>query len=243
MMPDPRPHALIFGASSGIGAALALRLAGSHTVTALARRMDRLDALAAGNAAIHPGVCDVAMAETIQPAIEAAVAARGPIDLMVYCAGLQSIRPLRTTKRDEIDRVITVNLTAAVQVASHFASPRMTTGDALFCIISSIAAQRPEPGIIPYAVAKAGVEALVKGVAREAAPRRAVAIAPGWLDTEMTQGQPRVYTPEFRDKLAGSTPRGIATVDQVVDLIMFLARPESGAITGQTITIDGGASL
>src|SRR5690606_26100541 len=109
----------------------------------------------------------------------------------------------------------------ALVSASAFASPRTTHPEAVYCAISSIAAQRPEPGIVAYSAAKAGLDALVRGLARESAPRRAVAIAPGWLDTEMTQSQPHVYNQEFRERLAASTPRGIATVDEVVELALY----------------------
>jgi enoyl-[acyl-carrier-protein] reductase (NADH) len=59
----------------------------------------------------------------------------------------------------------------------------------------------------------------------------------------MTQSQPHVYNDEFREKLAASTPRGIATVDEVVDLAMFLMSDAARSITGQTVTVDAGASL
>lgn len=239
----PRPHALIVGASSGIGAALARRLAEDHQVSLLARRTDRLDGLAHDLSAARAYACDVADSERLTETIKAAVAANGKIHRFVYCAGRQLIKPLRATSAADMADVVGVNLTGALVSAAAFASPRNTHAESIFCVISSIAAQRPEPGIVAYSVAKAGLDALVHGVARECAPKRAVAIAPGWLDTEMTQGQPHVYNEEFREKLAASTPRGIATVDEVVDLALFLMSDAARSITGQTVTIDAGASL
>ena len=243
MTGSPRPHALIVGASSGIGAALAHRLAADHHVSLLARRAERLDVLAKDHSTASAYACNAADSEQLIETIKAAVAANGKIDRFVYCAGRQLIKPLRATSTAEIADVVGVNLTGALVSAAAFASPRLTHAESIFCVISWIAAERPEPGIVAYSVAKAGLDALVHGVARECAPRRAVAIAPGWLDTEMTQGQPHVYNAEFREKLAASTPRGIATVDEVVDLALFLMSGAARSITGQTVTIDAGASL
>jgi NAD(P)-dependent dehydrogenase (short-subunit alcohol dehydrogenase family) len=234
-----RPHALIVGASSGVGSAISARLAVDHHVSLLARRVNRLD-IGAHHSAY---ACDVIDKEELTEAIRAAVAANGKIDRFVYCAGRQLIKPLRTVSAADIADIVNVNLTGALVSAAAFASSRNAHPESVFCVISSIAAQRPEPGILIYSAAKAGLDALVRGLARECAPKRAVAIAPGWLDTEMTQAQPHVYNDEFVAKLAASTPRGIATVEEVVDLAMFLMSDKARSITGQTVTIDAGASL
>jgi NAD(P)-dependent dehydrogenase (short-subunit alcohol dehydrogenase family) len=244
-MTDPageqRPHALIVGASSGIGAALAKMLAADHHVSLLARRIDRLEALGIQDSTAY--ACDVADSEKLTDTIKSAVTANGKIDRFVYCAGRQLIKPIRAVSAADMADVVNINLTGALVSAAAFASPRNAHPDSVFCVISSIAAQRPEPGILAYSAAKAGLDALVRGLARECAPKRAVAISPGWLDTEMTQAQPHVYNDEFRERLAASTPRGIATVDEVVALASFLMSDAARSITGQTVTIDAGASL
>ena len=79
-----------------------------------------------------------------------------------------------------------------------------------------------EPAIVPYAASKAGLDALIKGLARELAPRRAVGVAPGWLDTEMTQAHARLYGAEFKEALEKRSPAGAATVESIVDAIAFL---------------------
>lgn len=236
-----RPHALIVGASSGIGAALAERLAATHHVSLLARRTERLEALAGANCTAYS--CDVADGQKLTETIKAAVASHGKVDRFIYCAGRQLIKPIRAVSVADMADLVNVNLTGALVSAAAFASPRNAHADSVFCVISSIAAQRPEPGILAYSAAKAGLDALVRGLARECAPKRAVAIAPGWLNTEMTQAHPHVYNDEFRERLAASTPRGIATVAEVVELAVFLMSDAARSITGQTLTIDAGASL
>jgi gluconate 5-dehydrogenase len=219
MTDAPKPHALIVGASSGIGYALVERLAATHHVTALARRVERLQPFS--EEGVNALRCDVTDVSQITTIVDAAVAACGKISCLIYCAGIQEIKPIRMLREPDIRNILDVNLTGALIFASLMASQRISESDAVFCAISSIAAHRPEPAIVPYAVAKAGIEALVKGLARELAPRRAVGVAPGWLDTEMTRGFAKVYNQTFRENLARTSPRGIATVAAVVDLVEF----------------------
>lgn len=237
----PKPHALIVGASSGLGHLVAERLVKTHRVTAIARRIDRLATLEAAGASIFQ--CDVSDLESIPTIVDTAVETHGKIDCLIYCAGTQMIKPMRALKTSDIEMIVTVNLTAALVFARLMASQRISSIDSVFCAVSSIAAQRPEPGIIPYAVTKAGIEAMVKGLARELAPRRAVGIAPGWLETEMTEAYKQIYNDTFKADLEKRAPRGIATTAAVADLIEFLISPKASYITGQIVTIDGGASL
>lgn len=234
-------HILVVGASSGIGRAVAERLATTARITATARRVERLAALAAaGMRTVTQDVLDFA---AIAPALQDAVAAQGPLTGLVYCAGVQVIKPMRSLAIDEIERLYRTNLIAPTLFAAAFASARVSARDAVFCAISSVAAARPEPAIVPYAASKAGLDALIKGLARELAPRRAVGVAPGWLDTEMTQAHARLYGPEFREGLAKRSPAGVASIDSVVDAIEFLMSPRARHVTGEILRVDGGAAL
>lgn len=240
-MADDRPHVLIVGASSGIGRALAQRLAGPVVVTAMARRADRLADLASDD--IDPAPADVCDSTQLGAALQAAVAKRGPLSAMVYCAGLQRVKPMRAMSVEDVENVYRVNLVAPTLLATQFASARISRQNAVFCVVSSIAGDRPEPGIVAYGAAKAGLNGLVYGMARELGPRRAVGVAPGWLDTEMTQQFPHLYGEDFKQRLAKESPAGPATVDAVVEAIAFLISPAASHITGQVIRIDGGAGL
>ena len=240
-MSETRGHILVVGASSGIGRAVAERLAATTQVTAVARRADRLAELAASGVATV--AADVADLSGIAGLVQGIVAERGLLTGLVYCAGVQLIKPMRALAVDEVDRLYRINLVAPTVFASAFASARVSTRDSVFCAVSSVAAQRPEPAIVPYAASKAGLDALIKGLARELAPRRAVGVAPGWLDTEMTQSQARLYTAEFREALEKRSPTGIATVESVVDAIAFLLSPQARYVTGEILRVDGGATL
>jgi NAD(P)-dependent dehydrogenase (short-subunit alcohol dehydrogenase family) len=234
-------HVLIVGASSGIGLALAQKLSHTAHVSGMARRTERLAEIS--HMGITPIACDVGQLDSIPALVDEAVAAHGKLDALIYCAGKQLIKPMRITKIDEIEEVVRVNLTAAVIFAKLFASAKIANANAAFCAISSIAGHRPEPAIIPYSVSKAGLDALVKGLARECGPKRAFAIAPGWLDTEMTQSYPQIYNAGFQEELARKSPAGLATVDSVVDMVEYLLSPKASHVTGMSIAVDGGASL
>ncbi|WP_331326165.1 SDR family oxidoreductase [Methylobacterium fujisawaense] len=245
-MPEPIAesggHVLVVGASSGIGRAVAERLlAGGARITALARRVDRLAELEAlGCAAVATDVTDLS---AIGGVMQAAVAERGLLTGLVYCAGVQVIKPMRSLGVEEVERLYRTNLVAPTLFAAAFGSARVSTRDAVFCAVSSVAALRPEPAIVPYAASKAGLDALIKGLARELAPRRAVGVAPGWLDTEMTQAHARLYGAEFKEALEKRSPAGAATVGSVVDAIAFLMSPQARHVTGEILRVDGGAVL
>lgn len=232
---------LVVGASSGIGRVVAERFSSRYAVTAMARRADRFAALE--SMGIKGIACDVSNAEMFDAAITTAVTERGKLAAAVFCAGQQQIKPLRSLKAVDIHSILDVNLFAPLILARAMASQRVSEVNAVFCAVSSVAAQRPEPGIVTYSVAKAGLDALIKGAAKELGPRRFVGVAPGWLDTEMTQAYKHVYGEEFRTALEKRSPAGIATVDAVVDTIDFLLSDRARHITGEIITVDGGAVL
>ena len=126
---DGSRHALIVGASSGIGMALVQRLGSSGHVSAMARRIDRLTDLA--SPAISPIACDVTQLDAIPALVEAVVAEHGKLDALIYCAGTQLIKPMRITKVAEIQETVTVNLTAAIVFAKMFASAKIANADSV----------------------------------------------------------------------------------------------------------------
>ena len=159
---------------------------------------------------------------------------------MLFCAGMQVIKPARMAKPDELEAMIATNLTAPLIAAGLFGSKKVAQPEAVMCIVSSIAGARPEPGITAYSATKAAVDNAVRGLARELGPRRFVAVAPGWLDTEMTQAQSKLYGEEFREKLAKDSPAGLVSVEGVVDCIEFLCSNRARFISGEIVRVDGG---
>lgn len=232
-------HRLIVGASSGIGYAIADHfLSRGDAVTAIARRRDKLDPLVKQGA--HAVALDVTHFDALSEAIKAAASEVGLFDTIVFCAGMQQIKPLRMTKPSDLQAMIAVNLTAPLVVGGLFASKKIAALDATYCLVSSIAGSRPEPGIIGYSATKAALDNAIRGMARELGPRRVVGVAPGWLDTEMTQSSSNIYNEAFRERLEKESPTGIASVDEVVACIDFLISAQARAITGEIVRVDGG---
>ena len=242
MNDNGKNHTLIVGASSGIGEATALHLSRVDNISALARRSDKLSRLSDSNDNIFTRRIDVDSASEITEAIEECVEQNGKIDKLIYCAGKQIIAPHKRVKEDVIDSLFSVNLKGALLISSLFCSVKFSEKNAVFCAVSSIAAIKSEPGIVCYSAMKSGLDSMIRGLAKEAAPRRFVGVAPGWLDTEMTQNQP-LYNESFKENLEKISPLGITSLDDVVQAIDFLTSKKAASITGQIICVDSGSSL
>ncbi len=234
-------HVLIVGASSGIGFLLAERLSAYMQVSAIARRKNKLEKLE--NFGVKSYIVDVCDNNIFRQEVNNIVSERGKFTHAIFCAGKQLIKPLRSINDEDINNIFSVNLIAPLVFASLFSSKKISTQKAVLCFVSSISSFRPEPGIIPYSMSKAAIDALIKGMARELAPKRVVGIAPGWLSTEMTQNIPHIYDEQFVCQLEEKSPLGITKVSSIVDGIEFLVSDKASNITGQIITVDSGSSL
>jgi NAD(P)-dependent dehydrogenase (short-subunit alcohol dehydrogenase family) len=235
-----KPHAVVLGSSGSVGLACARKLSKSHNVSCLSRRGINFNVEEFEGVSIF---CDVLKSESIKLAFEESISRFGKISTLVFCVGLQLIKPARLLKDDDIQSVIETNFSSLVKVSSLFASQRFSDVNAVMCVVSSVAAKSPEPGIVLYSASKAAVEALVVGLAKELAPKRVVGVAPGWMDTDMTRAYPYIYNEEYIEELKKKSPLGLVTVDDVANAIVHLTSTKAVKITGQIITIDGGASL
>jgi NAD(P)-dependent dehydrogenase (short-subunit alcohol dehydrogenase family) len=228
---------LIIGASSGIGYATAKLLSLKHNVIAVARREDRLKEFK------NYEVFDVSKLEDIANFIKKLVKKYGKFDALIYCAGTQNIKPLKVTKIDEAKGLFDINYFAPLFFAKSFSSKRIVSSSASIVFISSIAGFKSEVGILNYSASKAALNSIVYGLAKEIAPIRVNAIAPGFLETEMTEKFAHIYNNEFKDRLEREYPLGLGNVEDVANLVEFLISPKAKYITGDIIRIDGGGML
>jgi NAD(P)-dependent dehydrogenase (short-subunit alcohol dehydrogenase family) len=236
-------RAIVTGGASGIGLAVARRLAAEGARIAI------FDVDGAGAAAAAREVSglafavDVTEAEAVDAATAAAVRGLGGIDVLVNNAGVGALRPLHEVSPAEFDRLLRVNLTG-VYNALRSALPRMLEGDGGAVVNNaSGSAARPTRGELPYSAAKAGVVALTQGAAQEYGPRiRVNCVSPGVIRTPMSEALFQI--PKLLDPVVRATPLGrTGTAEEVADAILFLASDLSRFVTGQTLTVDGGLGL
>lgn len=234
---------LITGASGVIGAAVARALAGpgSAIVVHHLRNQEKADGLKRdlekAGAAAHALSADLALAGGPGKLIEEAHEFLGGLDLLVHCAAAFDRTPFAETTAQGFDRIMAVDLKAAFFLAQGAAAAMGGTGGSMV-FISDIAAVKPYAAYLPYCIAKAGVDCLVRGLARSLAPGiRVNAVAP-YIVT-----RPKGMTDEGWNDLLTKTPmRRASEPEEIADVVRMLALA-GGTITGQVIAVDGGRML
>ncbi len=180
--------ALVTGASSGIGEATARALAASGArVAAVARRRDRLEALARGSGgAIACEVADVSSEEGARGAVAFAVKAFGRLDLLVNNAGVMFLGPVEGADTGDFRRMVDLNL-LGVMVATHAALPHLLAAKGDVVVVSSVAGRVARGGFAAYSASKFGVGAFAEALRQEMSPRgvRVTLVVPGLVATEL----------------------------------------------------------
>ena len=244
---------LITGASSGIGAHFAevAAVAGAKLVLG-ARRTGRLDTLVAaikakGGEAIAVAM-DVADKASTVAAFDAAEAAFGPVDSVIANAGMGSETPFLEQSVDEFDQLMAVNLRGVFLTVQEGARRMMAAGSrerqhGRIVIMSSITAQRVDPGLALYSASKAAVLQMGKVLAREWA-RQGInvnSVLPGYILTEINSDW---FKTEGGQKQMMRFPRKrVMEIDALDPILLYLASDASKSVTGVGFTIDDGQSL
>ena len=238
--------ALVTGASRGIGrqAALTLAAAGATVVLAARSEEDLAEAAAAARQAGAPdalvAVTDVLDEEAVQAAVATAVDTTGRLDVVVNVAGGQGFTAyVADTRTEGWDKVLGLNL-RSVFLGCKAAMAHLPPGGSIVNV-ASIAGFTASPGLAAYGAAKAGVIALTRTLAVEAAPHgvRVNCLAPGWVRTELTR---RMWSdPETSRALVAQIPLGRwADVEELAGPLLLLASDAGSYITGATLVVDGG---
>ena len=238
--------ALVTGASRGIGAVIAQRLAGDgarvavnyQSSEAAALRVARLISENGGEAVVMAG--DVSQEADADALVKSVVEQWGRIDILVNNAGITRDRLLLRMTPDDWDRVLEVNLRGAFLCTKYVMPHLIRRRQGRVVNISSVVGLGGNPGQANYAASKAGLIGFTKAVAREVASRNITvnALAPGFIDTG---GMVDQMTEEARKTVLGRIPmERFGSADDVAEAVSFLCGPGAGYITGQVITIDGG---
>jgi meso-butanediol dehydrogenase/(S,S)-butanediol dehydrogenase/diacetyl reductase len=238
-----RPVVLITGASSGIGDGVARRFAaGAFRIVAVARRRERLEQLAgdlSGVTDVELVVADVTDKDAAERSVGAAMNAFGRLDCLVNNAGSGKWARVGETDDETLDEVIETSLKAPFRF-SRAALRVMRAGSSIINVGSAFGILGGMTGGV-YCAAKAGLIGLTQALAVDYGARgiRANLVAPGVIKTEMTKGA--WDTEGFRRTNQEMTPfNRDGTVEDVANLIFFLASEEGSYVHGQTIALDGG---
>jgi len=245
-MHHPLEHkrALVTGGSRGIGAAIAKRLArdGAHVALTYVSRPDQAaDTVKAAQALGVRGIAiqaDSADAEAVRGTVDRTVAELGGIDILVNNAGIAVMAPIDDYRLEDFDRTVAINL-RAVFVATQAAVKHMTAGGRVITIGSCNAERMPFGGGAVYAMSKAALAGLVKGLARDLGPRGITVnnVQPGPTATDMNPAD-SAFAEMLRTQVM-ALPR-YGTADEIAAMVAYLASPEAGFVTGASLTIDGG---
>ncbi len=236
-------RALVTGGSRGIGAAIVNRLAreGAHVALTYVRKPDEANKRAELAKALGVRALAIEADSTDPDAVIAAVERTaqefGGLDILVNNAGIAAIAPFDAVSLEDFDRTIAVNV-RAVFVATQAAVRHMKEGGRIINIGSCNAERMPFAGGAIYAMSKAALVGLVKGLARDLGPRGITInnVQPGPVDTDMNPADSD-FAKMLKQLMA--VPR-YGTVDEIAAMVAYLAGPEAAFVTGASLSIDGG---
>lgn len=236
--------ALVTGAAQGIGKAIALRLANSGADLAIVdmnlekteETVKEIEKLGRKAIALKANVANLKEAEAV---MDDTVARLGAIHILVNNAGITRDALILRMKEEEWDAVIDVNLKGTFNCTKSAVKYMSKQRYGRIINIASIVGEMGNAGQANYSASKAGVIALAKTIAREFASRNITcnAIAPGFIETSMTQALPE----KVREELAKHIPMGrLGAPEDVAEGVLFLVSDAANYITGQVLNINGG---
>ncbi len=244
-------HALITGASRGIGEAVARALAARGLrVSLVARDRDALDRVAAACGGARAIPCDVTDEAALRAAFAAAREAFGPIAVLVNNAGAVETAPFRTLDLEALRRMLRLHVEAAFLACLEAVPDMRAVGWGRIVNVASTAGLKGIPYVAPYVIAKHGLVGLTKALALEVAGDGITvnAVCPGYTDTHLLReaaariarrtGRP---APELLQEIAARNPmRRLVPPAEVAALVAHLCSDEASAITGSCLVIDAG---
>ena len=227
---------LVTGGNRGIGLAIA---------QAFVKQGDRVAITHRGSGAPEGmfGVqCDITDAEQVDAAFTAVEAELGPVEVLVANAGITDDTLLLRMSEDQFSRVVDTNLGGAFRVAKRASSKMLRAKWGRMIFISSVVGLYGGAGQVNYAASKAGLVGVARSITRELGTRNITAnvVAPGFIDTDMTDGLPEARKKEI---LAAIPAGRLAQPEEVASVVAWLASDAAGYISGAVIPVDGGLGM
>lgn len=240
--------ALVTGGSRGIGKEIALSLAkeGAVVIVNYNGSKERAEAVveeikAAGGQA-ECCQCNVADGTACEAMVKELIGKYGRVDILVNNAGITKDNLLMKMSEEDFDAVIDTNLKGTFYTIRHLSRYFLKQRSGKIINISSVVGISGNAGQANYSASKAGIIGLTKSVAKELASRgiNVNAVAPGMVDTEMTQ----VLSDSVKEEMLKQIPlRKMGSTKNIADAVVFLASDKSDYITGQVLVVDGGMTM
>lgn len=240
--------ALVTGAGRGIGREIARKLAqyGAVVIVNYNGSKEKADAVVAeivsrGGTA-ESIQCNVADSDACKQMIDEMLQKYGHIDILVNNAGITKDNLVMKMTEEDFDDVIDTNLKGTFHTIKHMYRPFLKQRAGRIINLTSVTGLLGNAGQANYAASKAGVIGLTKSMARELASRNITvnAVAPGYIDTEMTQAMPEAAKQAVLERI----PLGRAgQPEEIAEMVAFLASDKAAYITGQVISVDGGMHM
>lgn len=235
--------ALVTGASRGIGAAIARRLAADGASVAItyskgadaAAQIVKAIEDAGGRAiAIQANATD---ARAVNAAVEQTVKTFGQLDILVNNAGTAIPKPFEEATLEEMDQMIDLNV-RGVFIATQAALKHLKEGGRIISIGSCVGERATTPGLAAYSATKGAVKMFTQGLSREVGSRGITVnnVQPGPIDTDLNPAEGDWAVPQ----IANTALKRYGHVDEIAALVAFVAGPEASYITGANLTVDGG---
>ncbi len=240
--------ALVTGASRGIGREIAKTLAREHAMVIInyngsaKRAVEVQKEIESQGGRAVTCQCNVADYNAVEKMIRDLVKEYGHIDILVNNAGITRDNLIMKMSEEDFDRVIDTNLKGTFNTIRHLARQMLKQKSGKIINISSVSGVLGNAGQANYAASKAGVIGLTKTMARELAARgiNVNAIAPGFIDTEMTE----VLSDAVKESVTAQIPfKRFGQAKDIAEAAVFLASDRAEYITGQIIHIDGGMAM
>ncbi len=241
--------AIVTGGTRGIGLAIAQELLNQHAKVVICARkqegLDRVKEMLKAGDNLLTCVAHIAKEDDVNALVDAAVQKYSAVDILINNVGMNLMTgSLVDVELSAWQKIIDSNLTGTFLVSKKVGAIMRQQKSGKIVSISSVAGRLASPGMNVYGIAKAGVEMMTKNLAVELAPFNVQvnAVAPGMVRTDFSK--PFWSNEAIHDIVVKNIPMGrIAEIDEVVHPVLFLASDGARYITGQTIVIDGGASI